>query len=396
MPFRRAHRLASLVTASALTLVPATATASPAAGPVPLTLPAPTGPDRLGTTSLHLIDPARRDPWVPGHPLRELMISIWYPATDTASHPPAPWMPPRAGAHFLPGRHVPPGAVTLPTTAGHLDAPVDRRGGPRPVLVYSPGSHTDRTIDTALVEDLAGRGYVVVTIDHTHDAGEVQFPGDRLEVGTLPPDTEAVNTEAVAVREADTRFVLDRISALDHGVNPDVDHAPLPRGIAGALDLSRIGMFGWSIGGATTAATMRDDSRITAGADMDGTFYGPVVTAGLDRPFLLFSSQGHNRDNDDSWASFWARLRGWKLDLKLLGAEHSSFSDAETLLPQVAAVLGLPADQVAQDIGTIDPARATGIERTYLAAFFDQHLRHRHRALLDGPTPCYPEVQYLP
>jgi hypothetical protein len=54
------------------------------------------------------------------------------------------------------------------------------------------------------VEDLTSRGYVVVTIDHTHDATEVEFPGGRVETVTLPPDTEAVNTEAVAVREADT------------------------------------------------------------------------------------------------------------------------------------------------------------------------------------------------
>lgn len=47
------------------------------------------------------------------------------------------------------------------------------------------------------------------------------------------------------------------------------------------MDLSRVGMFGWSIGGATAAATMRDDARIKASADMYGTFYGPVATSGL-------------------------------------------------------------------------------------------------------------------
>lgn len=140
---------------------------------------------------------------------------------------------------------------------------------------------------------------------------------------------------------------------------------------------------------------MRDDARIRAGADMDGTFYGPVATTGLDRPFLLFSSQDHNRDNDASWASLWANLRGYRLDLKLAGSQHSSFSDAEILEPQVAPLLGLTADQLAQDIGTINPGRAIDDERAYLTAFFDQELLHRDSELLDGPTPCHPEVEFL-
>ncbi|HEV3170613.1 MAG TPA: hypothetical protein VGZ32_09745 [Actinocrinis sp.] len=129
---------------------------------------------------------------------------------------------------------------------------------------------------------------------------------------------------------------------------------------------------------------------------LDGTLFGPVVDTGLDRPFLLFSSQDHNRDNDATWASFWAHQQGWKLDLKLLGAQHTSFTDAETFLPPLAPVLGLSPDQLAQDIGTIDPQRAVSIERTYLAAFFDQELRHHHSRLLDGPSPSMPEVQFEP
>jgi hypothetical protein len=121
-----------------------------------------------------------------------------------------------------------------------------------------------------------------------------------------------------------------------------------------------------------------------------------VATAGLERPFLLLSSQDHNRDDDPSWASFWANPRGYRLDLKLNGSQHSSFSDAEVLEPQVASVLGLTADELAQDIGTIVPARAIDDERVYLAAFFDQELRHHRSGLLAGPAPCRPEVQFLP
>jgi len=154
-------------------------------------------------------------------------------------------------------------------------------------------------------------------------------------------------------------------------------------------------MFGWSIGGATAAGAMFADQRNDAGIDMDGTLYGPVVTGGLDRPFVLMSSQDHGRDNDPSWAGFWAVQRGFKLDLKLLNSQHTSYSDGEALYPQVAPLIGLPPDQQAQQIGTVDPARAVAAERAYIQAFFDRTLQHRDGHLLAGPSPLFPEIQFI-
>src|SRR5207302_2580787 len=122
-----------------------------------------------GTAALHLVDASRQDPWVPGQP-RQLMISIWYPARDTARYPLAPWMPPGAFVHFEQTNGIPTDAVEVPTTAGHDDAPVLPRLGGWPVLLYSPGLGDDRTMNTTLVQDLASHGYVVVTLDHTYDA----------------------------------------------------------------------------------------------------------------------------------------------------------------------------------------------------------------------------------
>src|SRR5580700_2818264 len=62
--------------------------ASADAGDAPLTpghapcLPEPTGPCPVGTTSLWLTDTSRPDPWVAGVTARELMVSVWYPATS--------------------------------------------------------------------------------------------------------------------------------------------------------------------------------------------------------------------------------------------------------------------------------------------------------------------------
>ncbi|WP_369359981.1 alpha/beta hydrolase family protein [Streptomyces sp. cg2] len=360
--------------------------------PGQLTLPAPTGRYRVGTVDLHLVDPHRTDPWLPGSRPRELMVSLWYPATHTAHYPAAPWMQSAAAAHLLAAMQVPPNTVTLPTTAGHTGAPVDHRAGKLPVVLYSPGRGSDRTTSTALVEDLASRGYLVVTLDDTHESGEVQFPGGRVEVSAMPPGTPA--TRVFAVRVADTRFVIDQLAAIAHGRNPDVDHAHLPHGLSHAIDMNRIGMFGASLGGGTVPAAMQADHRIGAGADLDGQFFGPEITRGLNRPFLLFSSQHHNRDTDGSWARFWKHLHGERYDLKLRGAEHLSFLDWETFFQQAPGPFQKTPAQLVQTLGTIAPERAIEIQRAYLAAFFDKELRHRHGHLLNGPSQHYPEVSF--
>ena len=386
-------------------IVPATAAGKPAGTPTAktaplseanapgeLTLPAPTGPYRVGTVDLHLRDTTRTDPWEPGNNPRELMVSLWYPATDTAHHPAAPWLPPAAAAHFLGNWQIPPNTVTLPTTAGHTGAPVDHRAGKLPVVLYSTGRGSDRATGTALAEDLASRGYLVVTLDDTHDDSEVQFPGGRLEVGAMPPTTPA--SRVIATRVADTRFVIDQLNMIAHGHNPDVDHAPAPQGLSQAIDMTRIGMFGASLGGAVVPAAMQADSRIGAGANLDGQFFGPEATRDLNRPFLLFSSQNHDRNDDSSWATFWEHLHGERFDLKLLGAQHVSFIDYEALWPQAPGPFKLSPTQLVQDLGTIAPDRAIELQRVYLAAFFDKELRHQHSPLLDGPSPNYPEVAF--
>ncbi|UQA97188.1 alpha/beta hydrolase family protein [Streptomyces halobius] len=373
----------------------AAATKAPDAPKAPgeLSLPAPTGPHRVGTVDLHLRDSSRTDPYVPGHQRRELMVTLWYPATHTAHYPAAPWMQPAAAARYLADRQVPPGSVTLPTTAGHTGAPVDRTAGTLPVLLYSTGLHGPRAMGTSLAQDLASRGYLVVTIDHTHQAEAVEFPGGRLEVNTMPPHSHSSDT--IAVRAADTHFVIDKLAAIAHGHNPDVEHKPLPHGLSKAVNTNRIGMFGASLGGATVPEAMHADSRIDAGANLDGQFFGPATTRDLDRPFLLFSSQNHNRDTDRSWARFWKHLDGERLDLKLRDSGHNSFVDNQALLPQAPGAFGMSPDQLVHALGTIDPNRSIEIQRTYLAAFFDKHLRHRHSHLLDGPSRHYPEIDFI-
>jgi hypothetical protein len=283
------------------------------------------------------------------------------------------------------------------------------------VILYSPGAGEPRTWETTLVQDLASRGYVVATIDHTDEASEVEFPGGRVVDGQVAAWVRqaekhgtflALLKKIVAVRVADVRFVVDELEALGAGRDPDTGHAPLPRGLPGALDLHRIGMFGVSAGGFTAAQAMADDPRIIAGADLDGAVDTPLVTDslsiapvfrhGLTRPFLFMGDPNTSHDTVPSWRSFWTHTRGWKLDLTLRGAsDENSYKDAVPLLPQVARQLRLPRSFVTKDIGSIDPPRAVAAEEAYLSAFFGRWLYGLDNRLLDGPSPRYPEIAFI-
>jgi dienelactone hydrolase len=391
-----------------------------------LALLAPTGPYAIGTVELHLVDHARRDPWVPSR-ARELMISVWYPAVSAEGYRLAPWMPRRAGSVFLgqlvgslpssDGRLPAPGSrpptiplpgVQLPITPARQGAPV-RSPGSYPVVLYQPGEGDVRELGTGLVTDLASRGYIVVTMDDTYEAAEVQFPGGRVV-------TPRANQAPVdSVRIADTRFVLDELANLASGANPEAEHRTLPTGLSQALDLSKVGMFGHSLGGATAAKAMAADARIDAGVNLDGSMFlaNPALHQDIgnlsaqlamrlgDRAFMIMTHQGHDTHSDPSLAGFWSHLRGWRLFLTVRNAQHYSYTDLEQFLGQLLSARIVPRQltraRVSEVIGTIRPTRAVAAERAYIAAFFDLQLRGvaSANALLSGPSPNYPEIQFL-
>ncbi|MBF4998094.1 hypothetical protein IRT45_13125 [Nocardia sp. BSTN01] len=301
--------------------------------PVVVTLPEPTGPDAIGVTDLHLVDASREDPYIPGR-ARELMISIWYPATDVAGVPVRPWLAPDLARMYIQSLAyygIPSAASsTLAPGHGHVDAPADVSGGGRPMLLFSPGMGMPGELSSAQVEDLASHGFVVVTLGHTYETFATRFPDGRVEKSVLPPapdrDKSAVQAAAaVPIRLADTRFVLDRLADMAAGSDPDADRHPLPQGLARILDVSKVGMFGHSLGGATTAQAMHDDRRIAAGANLDGTLSGSAVTDGLDRPFLLVGAGDDARDADPGWRQFRADGHGPQPRFRMNGSQHLSF-----------------------------------------------------------------------
>ncbi|UBU08500.1 alpha/beta hydrolase family protein [Nonomuraea gerenzanensis] len=403
----------------------ATTVPAMAADQARLTAPALTGPYDVGTADLHLVDPSRPDPWKPER-RRELMVTVTYPADRSAEGPRAPWLTPGVAAvadQLLASEdylELPVGSIDWASAErrAELGVPV-AHGAPRPVALFSPSFGGPRETYTGLIDDLASRGYVVVSFSHTYESAAVEFPGGRVEPAVPAGDSPGHEKKALDARVADSRFVLDQLTRIARGANPDAGKRPLPRGLGRSLDLSRVGAFGHSYGGFTAGETMVHDRRVDAGINLDGAMAtaigypqgspyvpGKVASRGLDRPFLLMGAMSvgangepleHTHRNpafDRSWADFWASQRGWKRDLLLGGGStHLAYSDLQVIVPQLGARVAREKREAL--IGTIDPRRSLAAQRDYVGAFFDLHLRGRDRQVFDGESPRHPDIDFI-
>ncbi|WP_132217137.1 alpha/beta hydrolase family protein [Kribbella steppae] len=337
-----------------------------------LRLPAPTGRWRVGTTTRHLVDRDRSDPWN-GATTRELMTTMFYPAAAVRGYPLAHQLTPAAAEVFkgldagVLHPELPTSGVDWAATMTHSSVDAPAIPVRRPVLLYSPGGADPRTIGTSLAEDLASHGYVVILIDHPGEASEVEFPDGRLRTIELPPEVQidpVLSRKMMTTRFADVTFVLDRLGSLGG-----------PR-----LDLRRIGIYGHSAGGATAAVSL-EDHRIRAAANLegyldtlDGELY-PIAQHGTSRPLLLAGTDGFRDARfDHTWAAVMSHGDPVRR-VELPDANHWVFTDYAALAPQLQSAGLVTPEARAGLIGRT----ACGIPdvRTLVRTFFERSLTFR-------------------
>ncbi|RZQ60992.1 alpha/beta hydrolase family protein [Amycolatopsis suaedae] len=329
-------------------------------------LPAPTGAHPVGTTSLYLKDVSRPDPWVPSANAREVMVSLWYPATSAGSQR-ARYLTPKESELLLTSSEitsVPPDILSRTRTNAYTDA--EPAGGRRPLVVLSPGFPWPRSSLTALAEELASHGHLVAAIDHTYENHGMTFPDGRVVTCAAcgRPDAGDFEKTVVQSRARDVPFVLDELT----------------RKYPTRIDRSRIAMAGMSMGGASVGETMLADPRVRAGINLDGRMFKDLPGSGLSRPFLIFGAEGA----EASWDRNWPHLTGWKRRLTVAGSIHPSFTDYDMLTRQIGVPFG----------GKLAGTRSVEITRRYVRAFLDLHLRGGPQPLLDRPSRRYPEVRF--
>jgi len=252
-------------------------------------------------------------------------LRIWYPADPTARGRAAPY---RAGERpaSLPARLQ----RSLVRGAAQLDVGATR--GPFPLLLYIPGWGGTRGENTALAEFLAARGYVIAALDDREAAPALDF--------STP--AQVVRTQ----QRADAK--VDRLAAGASRELADLVHGTTLGAIP--IDPTRIGLVGYSFGGAVAAETACRDARVRAAVNLDGWMFGSAARAGVPRPYLVI---GTGLPQLDATRTPWAASAGLSFEQRfdrenerriiaglehhggyfacIDGTRHAAFSDAAIL-----------------------------------------------------------------
>ncbi len=187
-----------------------------------------------------------------------------------------------------------------------------------PVLLFSAGYTGIPSSHTALLEDLASHGYAVLNIVHPYEETAATLTDGRVVTmltgaGTMLPaiaevfgewrtedDTMAAvtKTEDPAEQVRLLRGYLSGLNQTQTALQRWVDDAKLvvdklsgvpPRSAASrlvaALDTTRLGAFGHSMGGVIAGQFCLDDRRCKAGLNLDGIPQsGTVIDSSMQTP----------------------------------------------------------------------------------------------------------------
>jgi pimeloyl-ACP methyl ester carboxylesterase len=336
-------------------------------------VPAPMGPMHVGTRVMDLIDSRSDDPFLADGTKRELLVRFWYPASLDQGCEPAEYTSPTVWSYFSQLAEFPLPEVK---TNSCQDAPAT--GGAHSVIVFTHGYTGTFTDYTFLFEDLASRGYVVASVDHTYEATAVEFPdgrfvksvfGSHLAESTWRRDEQSLALAASA-RPKDLKFVVDELARLNNEAS-----SPFTR----KLDLTRVGVAGHSLGGLAALLGLQQEERFKAAVLLDARV--PDGRASLTKTPVLVLAMGRERWSDEE-CRLWGDLRGPRFAVNLKGAEHLTPTDAVWLA------------KGAIKTGSVGAEKTIEALRNYIAAFLDANLRGRQfDPLLTGPSSYYPDAE---
>jgi dienelactone hydrolase len=351
-------------------------------------LPEPSGPHRVGSVVFRWTDTQRPETLTTvSSDHRQVVAQAWYP-TDVRGG--------RSVPYFEAQGHLPGSIAGLPafmfasfgSVSTHAtESPAISNGQSSwPVVLFSPGLAMPREQYSALLADLASRGFVVVALSAPYESPVSVLAGGHIVGQTANPDVmgpppHPAVERLIDIRTADSRFALDRLSHLQQ-LAPS---SPL----AGHLDLQHVGILGHSIGGATAVQTMGEDPRFKVGVNLDGKLFGAERAVRLNRPFLWMQSGGaqtaeytHGRD------AFLGGQREGKR-VTVAGSAHMSFSDSPAYLTSLGqSLLGGVAG-----LGSVSLADMTAMTGDAISAFVGPALGVKGGASVAQALARHPSIR---
>jgi pimeloyl-ACP methyl ester carboxylesterase len=275
--------------------------------------------------------------------------------------------------------------------------------GGLPVLIFSHGYLALPSDYTALMEDLASHGYAIFSITHPYESGATSIGGGKVAlsfaggdindvVGAVLDEWHDEDSVAAAVTGAsdataaeralrgflnripksaeavdrwaeDMRVTVDRVTALGAKRSGD--------GFAGKLDLSKVGAFGHSMGGVTSAAYCARDPRCRAAINLDGSpQYGDLIDRPGQSPVLMVYATRPGRVGVSDLI-YGRSDAAWRAVID--GTLHLNFGDWQ---------YRQGTQRLNGSLGPIPADRATAIVHQLVREWFDQWLGGKKSPLL--------------
>nr|WP_246387016.1 hypothetical protein [Litorivivens lipolytica] len=184
---------------------------------------------------------------------------------------------------------------------------------PLPLLIYSHGFMSMRTGGAYMAEHMASKGYIVASMD---------YPLTNYNAPYEPYVVDVVN------QPGDVSFLLDHLLSW---------HTEAGNLFEGAVDESRIGLFGLSLGGMTTTMAAfhprLHDPRVDAAVSIAGPSFTFTERFYAQRglPYLMIASEIDALVDYEANALPTLKVPGAML-LSIEGASHTGFADMARFL----------------------------------------------------------------
>lgn len=344
---------------------------------VHLEIPSPTGLHAVGRQSHVWVDESRPEL----HTLE---------ATDHRSVPAQIWYPAEAGTGTV-GSYVPDLAEIREelVASGELsaieatglqwvrhgsrdEATPDASISGHPVVIFSPGNQTNAVFYSAIAEELASHGYVVIGLDHPYQVAATVTAEGRVAGYDQSWDSGAggpMVAEKIAERVADITFVLSSLAAD-------------PEFLDGSLDLDRVAVVGHSNGGLAAFEICRQRPDVIACANLDGQGAGgpfstePTTATAPEQAYLFLTKEV---DLHPEMGSRFEAAGEGGYRIVVPAATHESFTDGSLYAPGI-----IPMERETDHV--------IGAIRGFLLNFLELEVQGRDAAILatvDTATDVY-------
>jgi dienelactone hydrolase len=381
-------------------------------------LPKPTGPFAVGSRYFYLADKDRADLISPDpDDYRAISLQVWYPAIPGPDDQPV-----LLSDRWLMESYVQEGALdstiltewAMEPTHSFLNARPAKAKTPFPVILYSASGVMNA--NTLLSEELASHGYVVFAIGHPYwceyyfDAEGKTTPLDKNNEYYRQLWKEEGSWQVLKIKKEITLAKTlgersDMYKNLNQAMPTEVNDLRLWREdiafvvnqlkemnsetgfFKGTMDVNRIGVMGYSKGGAAAGQyCLTADDRCKAGVNLGGFMFADIVQNNLKKPFLFMT-------HIEPWAPngipigelFFTRAENSAYMVAVRDALHGNFCDL-TLAKKYIKQEGI--------VGPIDGEQFFNIMEYYVRAFFDKHVKGVPGAVIEDLSIIYPEVYF--